>query len=408
MRNNFESEAVSREFGYDNTGSFHKAVKRVTGKGWKEIKNEARGETGNGGAEETEEHLSALQAAANAQGFNPDDVNVYWVKSDEISALVKRPQADIKTYENVRDETIEEMKKWSPRVPLIHTEDHNHLLVVDPADIHVNKLCDVNETGYTYNIETAVNRAVGAVSRLAKKASVFGLDRILLIVGNDVLNSDGSSGATTGGTKQTDDGTWYNAFQAAKKMYISMIEELSTYSKVDIVFCASNHDNVSGWMLVDTIQSWFHNNENVSFGHDNKSISMIHRKYYQYGSNLIGVTHADCCKEKDLPGLMQYEARQAWSTTRYGYWYLHHRHHKDSKVYTPYGNRQREKDHVGVTVMKTSGSYNPGMAVHTEVVRSPSPADGWHHRSAYLNECAIEVFLHHVDGGQVARFTEYA
>ena len=108
---------------------------------------------------------------------------------------------------------------------------------------------------------------------------------------------------------------------------------------------------------------------------------MSHRKGFKYFNNLIGTTHGDGAKQNDLPLLMATEFPKEWSETKHRYIYLHHFHHKMSK------------DHIGITL---------------ETLRSPSPADSWHHRNGYQHAPqAIEGFIHHKQHGQIARLTHY-
>jgi len=43
--------------------------------------------------------------------------------------------------------------------------------------------------------------------------------------------------------------------------------------------------------------------------------------------------------------------------------------------------------------------------VTVESLRSPSPADSWHHRNGYISTAAVEAFVHSKKHGQVARLT---
>ena len=46
------------------------------------------------------------------------------------------------------------------------------------------------------------------------------------------------------------------------------------------------------------------------------------------------------------------------------------------------------------------------MSVNVETLRSPSSADGWHHRNGYqYAPKAVEGYIHHPEHGQVARLT---
>jgi hypothetical protein len=146
-----------------------------------------------------------------------------------------------------------------------------------------------------------------------------------------------------------------------------------TVADVHFTFNPSNHDYQSGFFLAQVIEAHFRNCNNITF-----DCSIAHRKYFTFGSNLIGTTHGDGAKFQDLPLLMAQESKD-WSSTKHRYIYTHHVHHKNSK------------DFVGVTV---------------ESLRSPSGTDSWHHRNGYEHSPkAVEGFLHHKDFGQIARFT---
>jgi hypothetical protein len=121
------------------------------------------------------------------------------------------------------------------------------------------------------------------------------------------------------------------------------------------------------------IKTWFHKNVNITF-----DCSIAHRKYFRYGTNLIGATHGDGARQNDLPLLMAEESPQDWSQTKHRHIYTHHVHHKTSKD-------------IG--------------KVNIESLRSPSGTDSWHDRNGYRSIKAIEGFLHHPEHGQIARIS---
>lgn len=278
-----------------------------------------------------------------------------------------------------------------------------HLLVIDPADVHIGKLAVKSEVGTTYNSEVAVTRMREGVRRLIEKARGFGIHRVMVVLGNDILHADRWIGATTAGTPQDTDGLWHQWFVDAEMAYIAMITEIAEEFHVDLVFTPSNHDWQSGFYLARTIKAWFQSHPNVSFS--DYYCSPIHRKYYVYSGALIGVTHGDGAKETELPNLMQHEAREHWGATQYAYWYTHHWHHK---VRTRYGLKPAkvEKDLTGLTVISPN-THIAGENTEVEVVRSPSAPDGWHHRNGHVNLQAVEAFLHDGSGAQVCRLTEW-
>lgn len=325
-----------------------------------------------GDESENEERHSALKEYCDENGIPFENVNYYWDKSERFSLNVKGDKAP--TYFEIRDEIVKSMRSHAPTYKTINRSGiskEGHLFVLDPADVHIGKIATSFETGADYNQEIAVNRVLEGTEGLIGRASGYNIDKIAIIIGNDILHTDTPRRTTTSLTPQDTDGMWYENFLKAKRLYVDIIERLVNIADVHVIFNPSNHDYMSGFFLADSISSWFANCKNVTF-----DVSISHRKYFRYYNNLIGSTHGDGAKEADLPLLMAHEAGMDWSTCKHKYVYTHHLHHN------------RSKDHMGVNVT---------------VLRSPSQADSWHHRNGYDHAPrAIEAFLHHKEYGRSA------
>lgn len=299
----------------------------------------------------------------------------YWDKSKEHSFFIKNPLFKAEDKDNFAKELIKELKEYSPKYPKIERKKikDGHLLVIDPADVHIGKLCTAFESGEDYNNQIAVKRVLEGVEGILNKANGFNIDKIVFIGGNDILHVDTPQRKTTSGTPQDTDGMWYDNFLTAKRLYVDVLERLLTVADVHFTFNPSNHDYTNGFFLADVIKTHFRECKNITF-----DCSIAHRKYFTYGSNLIGTTHGDGAKTQDLPLLMAHESKD-WSDCKHRYIYTHHVHHKTSK------------DFMGVCV---------------ESLRSPSGTDSWHHRNGYQHAPkAVEGFIHHPEHGQVARLT---
>ena len=316
----------------------------------------------------------ALKVECETNGIPMSDVNHYWYKGKSFSLHVKNNGVSL---DKVREDIIKEMNKHSPSYPKIKRTKQKdpHLLVIDPADIHIGKLASSFETGEDYNSQIAVKRVKEGINGILEKSNGFKIDKILFVGGNDILHIDEPHRKTTAGTPQDTDGMWYENFLTAKKLYVDVLETLIAVADVHFVYNPSNHDYISGFMLSDSIQSWFRKSNNITF-----DCSIAHRKGFKYGKNLIGTTHGDGAKQADLPLIMANEFSQWWADTKHRYVYTHHIHHKSSK------------DYHGITV---------------ESLRSPSGSDSWHHRKGYGvgGIKAVEGFIHSMEHGQVARLT---
>jgi len=318
-------------------------------------------------------HHPALAEQCETVGVPIEDVKHYWHKGKHFSLFVKGKQT---AYDEIRDSIIQDITEHAPKYKRIvyKPDTDSYLLVIDPADIHLNKLCSAFETGDEANHNIIYKRVVDGVTGIIQKAQGYKIDQILFVAGNDILHVDSPKNTTTSGTPQDVSMMWYDAFTLARKLMVECIEMLLPIAPVHFQYNPSNHDYVHGFFLAQTLQAWFNRCEQVTF-----DVSISHRKYFTYGLNLIGTTHGDGAREGDLALLMAHEASDSWAVCKHRYYYTHHIHHKKSKDY---------------------------MSVCVESLRSPSGTDSWHHRNGYQHAPkAIEAFVHSKVHGQVARIT---
>jgi hypothetical protein len=321
------------------------------------------------------EEYRGLKEIAEKSNVDIDTVKHAWLKSDNASLFVKNPNFQLAKQDTFIKQLVKQLDDYSPKFKKIKRKKSKspHLMVLDPADIHIGKLSSALEVGKEYNSQIAVKRVLNGVDGLLNSSSGWNIEKINFIGGNDILHIDTPHRKTTSGTPQDTDGMWYENFLMAKKLYVDVLERLLSVADVHFTFNPSNHDYISGFMLAQTIESHFRNCENITF-----DCSIAHRKYFTYHNNLIGTTHGDGAKVSDLGSLMAHESKE-WSNCKKRYFYTHHVHHKVAK------------DLIGCTV---------------ESLRSPSVSDSWHHRNGYTGSVeAVEAFIHHPKYGQIARLT---
>ena len=324
------------------------------------------------------ERQSLLNDECEAVGINPSSVSHYWYKSQKFSIFAK-------PNEFTKDEFLQSIEdlisNYAPKYPTIDypIRKDGHLLIINPADVHIGKYADATETGSDYNIEIAKERVREGVKGILRNAEGFPIERILFCIGNDILHTDNVHKTTTRGTPQDTDGKWYKHFTEALELYVEVVEMLMQIAPVDCVHSMSNHDYMSGFHLAHALKSWYRNTEAVTVDAEPK-----HRKYYKYKNSLIALTHGDGAKLPNLPLHMAQEEPQMWAETKYRYWYLHHLHHKQRYKF------MSSFDNIGVTV---------------EFLRSPSGTDSWHYQKGYTGSIkAVEGFIHN-EYGQIAHLT---
>jgi len=303
-----------------------------------------------------------------------------WLKDKTKSIFVKNPEYiepnNEQDLEVIKSEIIKELQNYAPKYPTIERvedNDNKRLFVFDPADIHIGKLCSSFEVGEPYNNQIAVQRVLKGCKGILNEIKENSIDKILFVIGNDILHIDNTKRTTTSGTPQDTDGMWHTNFLIAKQLYVDIVEILMSVADVHVVYNPSNHDYTNGFFLAQVIETHFRDCKNVTF-----DTTIAHRKYFTYGKNLIGTTHGDGAKAQDLPLLMAHESKD-WVNCKHRYIYSHHMHHKISKDY---------------------------MSVCVETLRSPSGTDSWHHRKGYeFAPKAVEGYIHDKEHGQLQRLT---
>lgn len=273
---------------------------------------------------------------------------------------------------------VEEAKQHAPRsfkLPTVEVKG-GRVLEISAMDVHFAKLCWGAETrGPDYDLKIAARDYKEAVYGLAAHAKGNGVDRILLPVGNDILNSDNLNGTTTAGTPQatSEDGRWQKAYSTVCATVTEVIETLGSQYAVDVLIVSGNHDRERCYYLGEYLRAWFRHHNGVTI--DN---SPAQRKYYTFGTVLLGFTHGNEEKQADLPLLMASEQKEAWAKTTVREIHVGHEHQE----------RVREK-----------------MGVKTRVISSLVPPDEWSTGKGYVGNIRLaEAFLYDREDGLLANY----
>ena len=108
------------------------------------------------------ERYRRIKEEANAAGINPDDVKHGWLKTDKSSLFFKNPNFKTEEKNRFANELVKEVSQYAPSYPKIKRSKlkDGHLLIIDIADLHINKYADAHITGAEYNSKIAVDRAI--------------------------------------------------------------------------------------------------------------------------------------------------------------------------------------------------------------------------------------------------------
>ena len=271
----------------------------------------------------------------------------------------------------------EDLKDLSPKIKRIERDrsDRNdlYLLEISAFDLHLGK---IGIKGDDYSLEIAETRLFDAIDHLLYRAQGYNVDKILFIIGNDFLNSDGDwpIPSTTKGTPQFNSNYHIDIYRAGRKMLIKAINYLYEIAPVHVMVVPGNHDRESMMHLGDTVQLYYENNDNVVV--DNSDCLM---KMLVYGKNMVIADHGDGAKLNSLPAIISQRYKNAWSDVDFVEVHRGHLHtNKSAKL-------AAIEELAGITVRNLS---------------SMSATDYWHDSKGFIgNIKKAQAFLYHRKNG---------
>lgn len=307
-----------------------------------------------------EENSKDSRFVLSAHGFNPDEwilincKNNYWQgmrAKDAGSATLYQSKITVKPknenesisivqIENFfRDFKFEISKPLSPRKIGGYS---NKKLLINLADAHIGNYSD------GFSAEQSIRKLIDEV---LVKSERMEFNEVILANLGDLLHIDNYAGQTTSGTQVGQRGNYPALWEEALKILIESIEKLKKISKVRFISISGNHDKISSFTIAKSLEYFYKNDLMVETDCD-----FSERKYIQIGNSLFGFAHGDL-PAKNIPSILQREAREMFGKTKYAYVLLGHIHHTNII----------DKDGVIVTHLP-----------------SITPSDEWHKGQGYV------------------------
>ena len=261
------------------------------------------------------------------KGISKKDVTSvkHWqtVKGESRFSVVTKPQASGLT--EFKEEFFKEMQEYVPE----HPDPVYDFKIGDPVayeislpDFHYGKITGVSQ-------EKANRIYLNTIKELHRKATGLNIERFILPIGNDGLNSEGYSRATTKGTPQHDSEEWQETFRGYWKLLVLAIDYLAAFAPVDVIVIQGNHDFERMFYIGEVIESWYRDSTVVDVDNSYES-----RKYYVYGNNLIMFTHGDKEKPAVMPIIMATEQPVKFAKCKYREIHCGHQHREIVNTYT--------------------------------------------------------------------------
>ncbi len=306
-----------------------------------------------------------------------------WVRLDKepvIIPLYRIEASFVKRKEMVAArQEIEDLKneaKAFARIPtpVIHSDTQSgNLLEITLADLHIGKLSWEKESGSNYDTKIAEHIALHAIDTLLDRAAGYSFDRIVFVIGNDLVQADDLQGRTTKGTYVDTDGRYQKNFITARNLSITCIERLRLHAPVEVKVVPGNHDEQTAWCIGDSLECYFHNYTDVFVDNTPKP-----RKYMQWGQVMLLWTHGDKGKRQDLPLLMATEQPKMFGETKW------------REAHTGHIHQTQTQEWHGVRV---------------RVLPSLSATDSWHNANMFTGQLRNgEAYIWNVSKGLIAQF----
>lgn len=273
-----------------------------------------------------------------AHGFEPNDWEIVSVRNTIRQAISRQNEDGVATlyasYITVKpkkenDLSLDKIEKFfnnldrNYSLPEIkRTNEYlegDKLLLIDIADLHHNLQATMFTSMNEYNCQIAEKLFFYVINDVLSRTANYDFDKIVFVIGGDLITSDTLSGTTTKGTPQDNDLHYYEACERLYAMTIMAIDMLKEIAPVDVILCVGNHDEVTCYKLAKYIDAWFRNENRVKVDY-----TPLARKYFLYGKTLMCFAHDG--KVNKLPALIADEARQLWSQAETVEVFLQHLH----------------------------------------------------------------------------------
>lgn len=281
-----------------------------------------------------------------------------------------------------KDIILKELFKAAPKAESFTPANNNRnsqLLEISIPDLHIGKLAHREETGDDYDINIAVKRYKTAVKELLSRVNLASVGRILLPIGNDIIQIDNNQNTTTAGTRVDTDGRYFKIVRSVKHLLIETINMLAKIAPVDVVVIPGNHDSQTTFLVGEILDAYYFNHKDVTIFN-----SANLRKYYKFGNTGMLFTHGDKEKHNNLGMIFAAENPQLWAETKYRFIKLGHLHHNKKINYI---------------------STDEYQGFQIQVLPSLSGSDQWHSAKGYLSLKQAKSFLYDKQEGLIGEFT---
>ena len=303
--------------------------------------------------------------------FRPDGTSQYKI------AFVPKQGISAVDFEEVKERYKSLFTSYSCPKPLkFSTQPSDLILTVSLFDFHHGKQIWGQESGTAdYGIEASKKSFINYISYVLFSIEDKYFDEIVLEIGGDFFNSNGSDAATKKGTPMAEDARYLKTENYAEEMLVTAIDMLSTHcNKVNVVVIPGNHDADRLVVFSHFLAAWYRSNDEVVIND-----TPLTHKTLRYGTVYLLYTHQMLT---DIIPLMASLNPVAFAEC----------HTRIANV----GHLHTRKDTT------TTRDYDHGI----EVVQHPAliPGDSWSVEKGYISSRQGLIRVFHKKFGKLAEF----
>lgn len=211
----------------------------------------------------------------------------------------------------------------------ITNKHKENALVLSLADLHLDSKSFKEEIGSDGDIETSIQRAKDAVKDILYRAAEgHGLEKIIIIGGNDFFHANSAANTTQKGTPLDVDQRWHKSFKMGLNLMSWIIDLSLSFAPVDYYTCYGNHSPEREFYLAMALEALYRGNKKVNVETGESS-----RKYFSYGNSAFMLCHDAPKKIKDCPTIFITEQPQLYANAKYRFLLTGHLHSKNETFF---------------------------------------------------------------------------
>lgn len=308
-------------------------------------------------------------------GFLVKGVSTLYGEDGQPKAQWVKSSIDHERQREIIRAAVEAMTEALPRLPARPAPALDYsaelMSVIPFGDPHFGLYCWADEVGNDFDLDIARRDLCGAVNYLVSQSPAS--KRCIIANLGDFFHADNLEGKTSRSGHVLDMDT---RLPKVIRVGVSAVRQcietaLTRHEIVEIVNAIGNHDDVLSMALSIMLANIYENEPRVIV-HDMPT----RRHYLRHGKVLIGITHGNLSKDRDLPGIMATEKPEDWGQTRHRYFYRGHHHHD--------------------TLQEFNGCK-------VEQFRTLAAGDAYAVGNGYLSGRDMKLIVHHSEYGEVSR-----